>query len=976
MPHGTLENPSSGVFVTFADVSGLKRAEDVLRESEERFRLLVDDFTDRKRLMDPTQRHARLLELSHDAVLGWSLDEGIEIWNRGAEKLFGFTVAEARGRVSAELLRTTYPRPWKEIEVELRERSQWQGELVQRTKDGRTVTVSSKMQMLRGDDGIERVLETVHDISERVRVQAERDRLAQQRQLALDAARMGWWHHDPANGIATYDDRFKEIFGVSGHEHPDEEIPKLLHRDDVPRIIRATQAALDPVDPRPYAIEFRVNHPDGGLRWVEAHGLATFEGEGPFRIATSFAGTVADITDRKEAEGALRESEERLKRTQEMAHLGSWELELDGDRLSWSDEVYRIFGLEPQEFGATYEAFLEAVHPEDRAAVDAAYSGSLREGRDIYEIEHRVVRRSGEVRTVHEKCGHVRDASGRFVRSVGMVYDVTERKRAEEALERSRQGLRRLANASLAVIARTELEGMLQAISEAALALSGARLATCGHGSLSGQLVVGGSARVPGAPACPPTSMFQVERGGVHMAVIERAQSIRLDDEQLRSHPRWWGLPEGHVPMRGLLGVPMLGRSGQVDGTILVTDKEQGDFTEEDESLLKQLATVASLALQHVEARISLEGADRHKNEFLAMLSHELRNPLAPIRNSLYILDRAAPRGEQAGRARAVIERQVAHMTHLVDDLLDVTRISRGKIRLNRKSLDFGKIVRRAVEDHRPVFAMGDIELRVAIPEHPIRIDGDETRIAQVIGNLLQNASKFSDAGGRVTVSVEASESLGQAVARVRDSGAGIAPEMLPRVFEPFTQADRTLDRSRGGLGLGLALVKGLVEMHGGTVGVESEGQGKGAEFAVRFPLLVGHAPAIERPGAMPQHRPPRRVLVIEDNVDAAESLREVLAFDGHAVEVAHTGLAGVDKARDFGPEVVLCDVGLPGMDGYGVARAMRADPALRSVTLVALTGYAGADDVARAKEAGFDDHIAKPPRIEQLERVIWDAHG
>src|SRR6266511_3127285 len=170
-------------------------------------------------------RHARLLELSHDAVLGWSLDEGIEIWNRGAEKLFGFTVAEARGRVSAELLRTTYPRPWKEIEVELRERSQWQGELVQRTKDGRTVTVSSKMQMLRGDDGIERVLETVHDISERVRVQAERDRLAQQQQLALDAARMGWWHHDPANGIATYDDRFKEIFGVSGHEHPDEEIP-------------------------------------------------------------------------------------------------------------------------------------------------------------------------------------------------------------------------------------------------------------------------------------------------------------------------------------------------------------------------------------------------------------------------------------------------------------------------------------------------------------------------------------------------------------------------------------------------------------------------------------------------------------------------------------------------------------------------------------------------------------------------------
>jgi PAS domain S-box-containing protein len=678
-----------------------------------------------------------------------------------------------------------------------------------------------------------------------------------------------------------------------------------------------------------------------------------------------------DITEQKRTEEALRESEERLRRAQEISHVGSWELDLQRNLLSWSDEVYRLFGLEPQEFAASYEAFLEAVHPEDRAAVDAAYAGSVREGKGGYEIEHRIVRRpTGEIRVVHEKCEHVRDASGRIVKSVGMVHDITERRRAAEAVERSRQGLGRLAAASLSVMARTDLDGMLQAISEAALALSGARIATCGHGLVHGRFIVGGSARVPGAPACRPGDMFRLERGGVHMALVEGAESIRLTDEELRADPRWWGLPEGHAPMRGLLGVRIQARSGRTSGMILVTDKERGDFTEEDEALLKQLATVASLGLQHIEARISLEETDRRKNQFLAMLSHELRNPLAPIRNGLYVLDRAAPGGEQARRAQAVIVRQVGHLTHLVDDLLDVTRISSGKIQLEREPLDLGDLVRHAVEDHRPAFVTRGLELELAIPAGAVRIDGDRTRVAQVIDNLLQNASKFTQPGGRVTVSVEASEALGQAIARVRDTGAGIAPEMLPRLFEPFSQADTTLDRSKGGLGLGLALVKGLVEMHGGNVSVASEGLGRGAEFTIRLPLLSGLAL-----DAAPRHAlrrsEPRRVLVIEDNVDAAESLREVLELAGNTVEVAYTGPAGIEKARGFGPDVVLCDVGLPGMDGYEVARALRADPALRSATLAALTGYARPEDVARSREAGFDHHLAKPLSLERLADVL-----
>jgi PAS domain S-box-containing protein len=555
--------------------------------------------------------------------------------------------------------------------------------------------------------------------------------------------------------------------------------------------------------------------------------------------------------------------------------------------------------------------------------------------------------------------------------AVVVARDVSERMRAEREVERSREGLARLAEASLSVMSRTDPEGMLQRVSEAALALTGARMAACGHGFVSGQPLLVGSARVPGAPLCPSGIPFQVVRGGVHMELIEGADAIRFTDEQLRAHARWWGLPEGHAPLRGLLGARLLDRSGRCNGMILATDKEGGDFTEEDESLLKQLATVASLALQHVEARISLEEADRRKNQFLAVLSHELRNPLAPIRNSLYVLEHAEPGGEQARRAQAVIDRQVAHMTRLVDDLLDVTRISRGKIQLRRETLDLADVTRRAAEDHLAAFVTSAVELEVAVPEEPVRISGDRTRVAQVIDNLLQNAVRFTQPGGRVSLSVEADATLGQAIARVRDTGAGIAPEILPHLFQPFTQADTTLARSKGGLGLGLALVKGLVELHGGRVSVASEGLGKGAEFEVRFALQAAASAREPPPRSTVPSGCPRRVLIIEDNVDAAESLREALEFGGHLVDVACTGTAGIEKARTFVPDVILCDIGLPGMDGYEVARAVRADAKLRGIRLVALTGYAAPDDVTKARESGFDRHLAKPPSLREIEEAL-----
>jgi PAS domain S-box-containing protein len=371
-------------------------------------------------------------------------------------------------------------------------------------------------------------------------------------------------------------------------------------------------------------------------------------------------------------------------------------------------------------------------------------------------------------------------------------------------------------------------------------------------------------------------------------------------------------------------------------------------------------------------AEQALREIDARKDHFLAMLSHELRNPLAPIRNSVFILERAEPGGEQARRARAIIDRQVHHLTRLVDDLLDMTRISRGKISLQRKRVDLSALVQQVAEDHRSIFADNGVELESVCDAPPLHVNGDPTRLAQVIGNLLHNAAKFTARGGRAVLCVERVGDV--AALRVRDTGQGIAPAALGVVFEPFVQGDDTLDRTHGGLGLGLALVKGLAELHGGGATAHSEGLGRGSEFVVTLPLdhtsgaSPAKAPTPTRTGLA------RRVLVIEDNVDAAESLKEVLQLSDHVVEIAGTGLEGLEKARAFRPDVVLCDIGLPEMDGFEVASAMRADPTFGSTALVALSGYAGPADVERASVAGFDRHLAKPVELDELERVMSEV--
>jgi signal transduction histidine kinase/CheY-like chemotaxis protein len=370
-----------------------------------------------------------------------------------------------------------------------------------------------------------------------------------------------------------------------------------------------------------------------------------------------------------------------------------------------------------------------------------------------------------------------------------------------------------------------------------------------------------------------------------------------------------------------------------------------------------------------VRAEEALRQASRAKDDFIGMLSHELRNPLAPVRNALYVLDHADPAGQQARRAKEVAARQVAHLTRLVDDLLDVTRIVRGKVELRRTPLDVAALVRRTAEDHRALMHERGLELDVDAPVEPLWIDGDETRLAQAIGNLIQNAAKFTPAGGRVGLSARAAPDAVEVV--VVDDGAGIDPALLTAIFEPFVQAKQSLARTEGGLGLGLALVKGLVELHDGAIVAESAGPGTGSQFTIRLPPLrssaIAAAPHVEALAAA-HHR---RVLVVDDNRDAAESLAELVQMFGHDTEVAFDGPSALEKMRASPPDVVLCDIGLPGMDGYEVARAIRTDARLQRVRLVAVSGYALPEDRERAFQAGFDEHIPKPPNPDRIEQYL-----
>jgi CheY-like chemotaxis protein/two-component sensor histidine kinase len=369
----------------------------------------------------------------------------------------------------------------------------------------------------------------------------------------------------------------------------------------------------------------------------------------------------------------------------------------------------------------------------------------------------------------------------------------------------------------------------------------------------------------------------------------------------------------------------------------------------------------------------ALRDADRRKDEFLATLAHELRNPLAPIRNALQILKMPRVDAELIEQTRDMMERQVHHLVRLVDDLLDVSRVMRGKITLRREPVELSAIIARAVETAQPLIEIQRHALEISIPKESLPLDADPVRLTQVVGNLLTNAAKYTDSKGRIWLTVNRDGE--QAVLTIRDTGIGIAPDMLSHVFELFVQADQASSKAQGGLGIGLTLVKNLVEMHGGSVAASSRGPGTGSEFTVRLPLM-------SRKPVTPEFKPVQapvspisghRLLVVDDNRDAAISLSMLLRLQGHEVRVAHNGPTALEVAKAFQPHVIFLDIGMPGMDGYEVARTVRKTPGIEKTVLAALTGWGQQEDRVRTADAGFNHHLVKPPDPKLIEKLLND---
>ena len=574
--------------------------------------------------------------------------------------------------------------------------------------------------------------------------------------------------------------------------------------------------------------------------------------------------------------------------------------------------------------------------------------------------------------------------------------EAVRRARVEETLRDETRILEVLNRTGQALASTLDGDMLLQAITDAATQLSGARFgaffydAEDERGEHLMLYTLSGAPREAferfGNPR--PTAIFHPT---FHNEGVVRSDDITRDPRYGLSGPHF-GMPHGHLPVRSYLAVPVVARSGAVLGGLFFGHPEPGVFNDRTERIVAGVAAQAAVALDNARlyeaarksalereallqseraARVEAERLSRMKDEFLAMLAHELRNPLAPISSSAALLGIQFRDEPRVRNASSIIGRQVKHMSRLIDDLLDVSRVTRGLVTLQVAEIDLCEVVRGALDQARPLIDEKAHRVDLALPAGKVAVRGDATRLIQAIANILNNAAKYTPPAGLIRVSLALRD--GRAHLEVRDNGSGMPPELLPSVFELFTQGARTLARSQGGLGLGLALVKKLVELHGGEVSAHSAGVGLGSVFAIDLPLTPQHhaADTLESLHAGAQAYRPLRVIVVDDNEDGADSLAMLLRAQGHTVLVEYTGRAALQRALREPPDAMVVDIGLPDMDGYQLATTLRAQPGTRGAVLIAATGYGQERDRQRAKEAGFAHHLAKPVDMAALLRIL-----
>ncbi len=910
-----------------------RKTEQVKGQAERLRRLERREFERRlaeedARLRRSEERFARFMQ--HLPGLAWIKDgQGRYVFaNDAALRAFGTRREELYGRTDEEVFPAETAAQFRENDL----RALAGGSGVQTIEtleheDGVLHhSLVSKFAIPGPDGGAALVGGMAIDVTEQKRTRAVLEESEQRfRQLAENVNAVFWMTDPLKNEILYVSPAYETIWGRSCrslYERPRSFLDS-VHPEDLDRVVALSlerQVRGETAD-----VEYRVVRPDGSVRWVRDRAFPVKDPSGRFyRVA----GIAEDITDAKNAEQALRQSEGRLRTLSDnLPHGAIFQAVIDpagrGRFTYFSAGAERMYGVAPDEIKADPNALYGLIHEDDRPRMMSEEAAALRD-LTPFDCQFRSWTRSGAVIWVHCRSAPRRLPEGGTAWD-GVVLDVTKARNAEQALRESEERFRRLIAANIVGVGISDGGGDWLEANDELL-----RIISCGREEL--------------------------RDGRLRWIDMTPVKYRSLEEERIAEARRRGACTpyeKEYVRKDGSLVPVLIGYAALEEGRD------------------RFICFVLDLTLQkRVEA--ALKEADRHKDEFLAMLAHELRNPLAPVLNAVQVMKLLGSAEPNLQRAREMIERQVRRLARLVDDLLDVSRITRGKITLRKEAVELATVIARAVEISQPLMEARRHEWTVALPPEPVWLEGDAARLEQVVSNLLNNAAKYTEESGHIRLTVE--RGTGEAVLRVRDDGIGIPANLLPHVFDLFTQGDRSPARTEGGLGIGLTLVKSLVEMHGGSVEVRSEGMGKGSEFEVRLPVIAAQSPlpggggGTERDDRSPV--PSRRVLVVDDNADAAEMLALFLRTEGHEVRTAHDGPAALHAAESFRPEVVLLDIGLPRMDGYTVVRRLREQPGLKTSLLVALTGY-GQEEDRRAHEAGFDAHLVKPADSDELQKLL-----
>lgn len=833
---------------------------------------------------------------------------------------------------------------------------------------------------------LERVAEQIWFAVANARAEAalreSRDVLA----LAMRAGRMGAWSRNLDTGYVWWSPELEDIFGLAPGTFGGDESGFLarVHEDDRPRVERAVAEAL--ASRTDYMVEFRFRHAEGDWRWMDGRGRGVYGDDGR---ALWLYGIGIDITARKRADAALERARahadadaQRLHLAMAAARLGDWIWDATTDDVTFSPRGAEIFGLAPDQRVTWTEICDDLLAPGDGDRARAAVAEAVATRGD-YAIEYRLARGP---RWISARGRAQYDAEGRVVRMIGVVQDVSH----DRFLVHVDDAMRSLSAAQdiKATAARMLGEYLrVERCTYATFTQGGDHYSvTCDYAnglpSMVGEYYMGYFS----------ADLRSTLESGQAYVVDDCANDPRLTSEVRRAYAA--------LGIGALISAP-IAKGGCLEAAMSVHSKQPRAWDRSDVELVQQVAsrcwesieraaaererdallarerTARQQAEQqnHRLAQLSeaAETASRAKDEFMAMLGHELRNPLAPILTALQLMRLRGDAGSE--RERVVIERQVSHLTRLVDDLLDVSRIARGKVELKPAPVETAEVVARAIEMASPLLEQRAHQLQVDVPRVGLTMLVDAERLSQVIANLLTNAAKYTAPGGRITIDARRDDE--QVEVRVTDTGIGMAPELVPKVFDLFVQGRQTIDRAEGGLGLGLTIVRSLVERHGGTVAAHSDGPGRGSTFTVRVPRaatltlreVLPPEPAARSAPAVA--RGLSRVLIVDDNEDAAEMLAHVLGAHGHETRVAHDGVEALRISAAFLPQAAFLDIGLPVMDGYELAARLRELPGLKQLRLIAVTGYGQESDRRRTRAAGFDHHLVKPVDVSALEALL-----